>query len=71
MSRKDSNVRGHNSTRSIISAAMPIMMRPSATQYIVGFYNPVRRHSTLDYLSPQAYEAKLTAKQPICLSEKT
>jgi putative transposase len=24
--------------------------------YIMGFYNRVRRHSALDYLSPQAYE---------------
>lgn len=32
------------------------------TQYIVGFYNPVRLHSTLGYLSPQAYEAKLIAE---------
>lgn len=28
------------------------------TQYIVGFYNPVRLHSTLDYQSPQHYEDK-------------
>jgi putative transposase len=26
-------------------------------------------HSTLGYLSPAAYEAKPTAKEPICLSE--
>ncbi|RDK06399.1 IS3 family transposase [Cupriavidus lacunae] len=45
--------------------------RRDITQYIVGFYNPVRLHSTLGHLSPQAYEAKLTAKQPIRLSEKT
>lgn len=29
---------------------------------IVSFYNPVRLHSTLGYLSPAAYEAKSTAK---------
>jgi putative transposase len=29
---------------------------------IVGFYNPVRLHSTLGYLSPAAYEAKSTVK---------
>jgi transposase InsO family protein len=45
--------------------------RRDINQYIVGFYNAVRLHSTLGYLSPCAYEAKLTAKQPICLSEIT
>jgi len=45
--------------------------RRDITQYIVGFYNPVRLHSTLGYVSPTAYEAKPTAKQPISLSEKT
>jgi putative transposase len=25
-------------------------------QYIDGFYNPIRRHSTLDYLSPAQFE---------------
>jgi hypothetical protein len=29
-------------------------------QYIIAFYNPVRLHSTLGYLSPAAYEAKPT-----------
>ncbi len=32
--------------------------RRDITHYIVGFYNPVRLHSTLGYLSPAAYEAK-------------
>lgn len=45
--------------------------RRDITQYIVGFYNPVRLHSTLGYLSPAVYEAKSTAKQPICPSEIT
>ncbi|XHO05464.1 IS3 family transposase ISPosp5 (plasmid) [Ralstonia syzygii] len=45
--------------------------RRDIVQYIVGFYNPVRLHSTLGYLSPCDYEVKLTAKQPICLSEIT
>jgi len=43
--------------------------RRDINQYIVAFYNPVRLHSTLGYLSPAAYEAKPTAKEPICLSE--
>ncbi|MHA7680566.1 IS3 family transposase [Cupriavidus sp. PET2-C1] len=33
--------------------------RRDITQYIVGFYNPVRLHSTLGYESPQKYEDKL------------
>jgi putative transposase len=40
-------------------------------QYLVGFYNTVRLHSTLGYLSPAAYEAKSTVKEPICVSEIT
>jgi len=36
--------------------------RCDINQYIVGFYNAVRLHSTLGYLSPSAYEAKLTVK---------
>lgn len=32
--------------------------RRDITQYIVGFYNPVRLHSTLGYTSPQNYEDK-------------
>lgn len=28
--------------------------------YVQGYYNPVRRHGTLDGLSPMAYEAKIT-----------
>ena len=39
--------------------------------YIVGFYNNARLHSTLGYLSPNAYELKSTAKQPIDVSENT
>jgi transposase InsO family protein len=45
--------------------------RRDINQYIVGFYNAVRLHSTLGYLSPAAYEAKPTVKEPICLSEIT
>ena len=32
--------------------------RAVITDYIDGFYNPERRHSTLDYLSPIEYELK-------------
>ncbi len=32
-------------------------------QYIEGFYNPCRRHSSLGYLSPAAYEAEFRAGQ--------
>lgn len=41
------------------------------TDYIVGFYNSVRLHSTLGYLPPNAYEVKSAAKQPIDVSEIT
>jgi transposase InsO family protein len=45
--------------------------RCDIVRYIVGFYNPVRLHSTLGYLSPCAYEAKPAAKQPRDVSEIT
>ena len=32
-------------------------------QYIEGFYNPHRRHSSLGYISPAAFEAKFQADQ--------
>lgn len=35
------------------------------SQYIVSFYNCARWHSTLDYLSPAAFEAKLAKKETI------
>jgi transposase InsO family protein len=41
------------------------------TEYIVGFYNNVRLHSTIDYLSPTAYERAKAAIQPIGVSEIT
>jgi transposase InsO family protein len=41
------------------------------TDYIVGFYNERRIHSTLGYLSPNAYERKWTAEPPIEVSEIT
>ena len=39
--------------------------------YIVGFYNNMRLHSTLGYLPPNTYELKSAAKQPIDVSEIT
>ena len=41
------------------------------TEYIVGFYNSVRLHSKLSYLSPNTYEQKMTQKPPIEVSEIT
>ena len=39
------------------------------TDYIVGFYNSTRLHSTLGYLSPAVYERKMAATPPIAVSE--
>lgn len=41
------------------------------TDYIVGFYNNERLHSTLGYLAPNAYERQRAAEQPIGVSEIT
>lgn len=41
------------------------------TDYIVGFYNGTRLHSTLGYLPPNAYEIKMAVEQPINVSEIT
>jgi putative transposase len=41
------------------------------TDYIVGFYNSQRLHSTLGYRPPNVYEREMTAIQPISMSEKT
>ena len=38
-------------------------------EYIVGFYNTCRLHSTLNYLPPVIYERQMAAKQPIQVSE--
>ena len=35
------------------------------TDYIVNFYNSLRQHSTLGYLSPNTYELEIAEKQPI------
>lgn len=39
--------------------------------YIVGFYNSVRLHSTLGNLPPNAFEQQSAITQPIAVSEKT
>jgi putative transposase len=39
--------------------------------YIVGFYNSVRLHSTLGNLPPNAFEQQLATQQPIDVSENT
>jgi len=41
------------------------------TEYIVGFYNCVRLHSTLGNLPPMIYEMEMAAKEPIDVSENT
>ena len=41
------------------------------TDYIVNFYNGIRLHSKLGYLSPTAYERKMAATPPISVSEIT
>ena len=45
--------------------------RSDISQYIVGFHNAVRLHSTSGYLSPVAYRAKPTVKDPIRVSKIT
>jgi len=44
---------------------------PDVADYLVGFYNNVRLHSTLGYLPPNAYELKSAATSPIDVSEIT
>ena len=41
------------------------------TEYIVGFYNCVRLHSTLGNLPPMIYELEMAAKKLIDVSENT
>ena len=39
------------------------------TDYLVGFYNCVRRHSALGNIAPLAFEKQFVTKQPIAVSE--
>ena len=48
--------------------AMPGVISPGT---LPGIYNPVRLHARPCNRSPQAYEAKLAAKQPGSLSGMT
>ncbi|KAF4530881.1 hypothetical protein B566_EDAN018925 [Ephemera danica] len=41
------------------------------TDYIVGFYNCIRRHSALGNIAPLVYEKQFAAKQPIAVSKIT
>lgn len=45
--------------------------RRDIADYIVGFYNAVRIHSTLGYLPPNVYEQQTAAEPPIAVSEIT
>jgi len=42
--------------------------RRDIADYIIGFYNSVRIHSTLGYLSPNVYEQQTAAEPPIAVS---
>jgi transposase InsO family protein len=41
------------------------------TDYIVGFYNSVRRHSALGNVAPLVFEQQFEVKNPIDVSEIT
>jgi transposase InsO family protein len=45
--------------------------RRDIADYIVGFYNAVRIHSTLGYLPPNVYEQQTADESPIAVSEIT
>lgn len=45
--------------------------RRDIADYIIGFYNSVRIHSTLGYLPPNVYERQTAAEPPIAVSEIT
>ena len=39
-----------------ICGLLPLLLLSAVFDYIEAFYNRQRRHSTLDYLSPEEYE---------------
>lgn len=45
--------------------------RRDIADYIIGFYNSVRIHSTLGYMPPNIYEQQTAAEPPIAVSEIT
>lgn len=49
--------------------ANPAEASADISQYITAFYNPVRLHSTLGYLSPNAYERQNPSTSPTEMSE--
>ena len=51
--------------------ANPMEAEKDITEYIVGFYNCVRLHSTLGNLPPMIYEMEMAAKELIDVSENT
>lgn len=48
---------------------LAVVTTRDVTEYIVGFYNSVRLHSKLGYLSPTAYERNMAEKHLIGVSE--
>jgi len=42
----------------ILLIFLPSLLSKDVFDYIEGWYNPRRRHSALDYLSPMAYEKR-------------
>ena len=47
-------------TRADAHNAPSAKLRTGIARYIDGFYNPIRRHSALDYLSPVQFEKRAT-----------
>jgi putative transposase len=45
--------------------ATPTQARTAVFDYLEGFYNPHRRHSTLGYLSPAEYERRHPTGYPV------
>jgi putative transposase len=41
-----------------------VELSTAIADYIVNFYNPARRHSSLDYLTPDEFEALRSSNNP-------